>query len=253
MKRFLLMTTALVGLAMTQGAVAGPQTQPSGLPTVAPVDLGAAYHFVILSETGITDVAQSAVVGNVGTSPITGAADLLSCSEVTGKVYAVDTSGPAPCSIKAPARLNNAVGAMLTAYNDAASRSATTTELGSGNIGGLTLAPGVYSWSSSVSIPSNISLNGGPKDVWIFQIAQDLDLTSGTSVLLRGKARARNVFWQVAGQVTLGTTSTLEGIVLSKTMISVATGASVQGRLYAQTAVTLQKATVVMPKIGLPQ
>src|SRR6202035_2478055 len=171
------------------------------------VDLGGAGHFVVLSKTGITDVPESVVTGNVGTSPITGAADLLSCAEVTGKIYSVDAAGPAPCSIKAPSKLTNAIGDMQTAYKDAAGRSATITELGAGNIGGLTLAPGVYSWSTDVTIPSNVALKGGRNDVWIFQISKNLALSSGTAVMLRGHARARNVIWQVAGKVSLGTTS----------------------------------------------
>jgi hypothetical protein len=253
MKRFYMMTTALVGLAIAQGAFAAPKPPAAPRANVtAPVDLGIAFHFALLSQTGITDVGPSAIVGTVGTSPITGAADLLSCSEVTGNIYAVDAAGPAPCAIQAPGRLTKAIGAMHAAYTDAASRSATTTELGAGEIGGLTFTPGVYSWSSGVNIPSDIYLNGSAQDVWIFQIAQNVVLANGTSVHLLGHARSRNVFWQVAGAVTLGTTSHMEGIVLSKTMISAATGAEIHGRLYAQTAVTLQKTTLVLPEGDLP-
>lgn len=253
MKRLYMITTALVGLAIAQGATASPK-MPSGAPAIVttPVDLGTAYHFVLLSQTGITDVAPSVVVGTVGTSPITGAADLLSCSEVTGNIYAVDASGPAPCAIKASVRLSRAIGDMHTAYTDAASRTPTTTELAAGEIGGLTFPPGVYSWSSSVNIPSDIYLHGGPQDVWIFQVAQNVLLANGVSVHLLGHARSKNIFWQVAGAVTLGTASHMQGIVLSKTMISAATGAQIHGRLYAQTAVTLQKTTLVLPKGDLP-
>lgn len=253
MKRFLTMTTALLGLAVAQDVSASPKS-PAGAPVVvtAPVDLGAAFHFVLLSQTGITDVGPSAVVGTVGTSPITGAADLLSCSEVTGNIYAVDAAGPAPCSVRSPVRLSNAIGAMHTAYTDAASRTATTTEWNAGEIGGLTFPPGVYSWSSNVNIPSDIYLNGKGHDVWIFQVAQNVTLANGVSVHLQGLAKSKNVFWQVAGSVTLGTTSHMEGIVLSKTMISAATGAEIHGRLYAQTAVTLQKTTLVLPRGDLP-
>jgi hypothetical protein len=213
----------------------------------APVNLGTAGDFVILSKSGITDVASSDVTGNVGTSPITGAADHLTCAEVTGRIYSVDDAGPAPCNIKAPARLTMAVGDMQTAYTDAAGRSATTTELGGGNLGGLTLAPGVYSWSTNVTIPTNVALKGGKNDVWIFQISKDLKVAGGTSVALRGHARAKHVFWQVAGKAVLGTTSHFEGIILSKTLIAMNTGSSIHGRLLAQTAVTLQMNHVVRP------
>ena len=219
---------------------------PASDPT-ATVDLGGAGHFVILTESGITDVPMSAVTGNVGTSPITGAADLLSCAEVTGKIYSVDEAGPPPCSIKAPRKLTNAVDDMHTAYKDAAGREATITELGGGNIGGLTLAPGVYSWDTDVIVPKDVTIKGGSHAVWIFQISKNLIVSNGESVVLRGHAQAQNVFWQVAGKVALGTTSHVEGIILSKTLISMKTGASINGRLFAQTAVTLQKNSVNAP------
>lgn len=213
-----------------------------------PVKLGAAGKYAIISETGITDVFASKIKGNVGVSPITGAADLLSCSEVTGKVYSVDNAGPAPCSIADPALLTVAVSDMKAAYTNAAGRAATVHELGSGNIGGMTLLPGVYGWSSSVSIPASITLKGSAKDVWILQVAQDVVMASATQVLLSGGALPQNVFWQVAGAVTIGTHAHFEGIVLSKTSISMQTGATINGRLLAQTAVSLQMNAVVQPK-----
>jgi hypothetical protein len=211
------------------------------------VRLGAAEKFVILSETGITDVYKSQVEGNVGTSPITGEADHLTCGEVVGRVYSVDAAGPAPCNRAKPAKLGKAIGAMKTAYTDAAGRTPTVTELGAGNIGGLTLPPGVYSWSSNVLIPSNVTLLGGPKDVWIFQVAQNVNLAPATSIMLSGGALPQHIFWQVAGTVNMGTTSSFQGIVLSMTAISMETGASINGRLYAQTAVSLQMNSVLQP------
>jgi hypothetical protein len=213
----------------------------------APVDLGIAKYFVILTETGITDVSASAVLGNVGTSPITGAADLLSCTEVTGNILSVDAAGPPPCNRISPASLGRSIGAMETAYTDAASRIPNVTELGAGMIGGLTLSPGTYAWSSDVLINSNLTLMGGRKDVWIFQVAQNVNLANATSILLAGGAKAKNIFWQVAGQVTMGTTSHFQGIVLGKTMIALKTGATITGRLYAQTAVSLEMNMVSKP------
>lgn len=209
-----------------------------------PVRLGTAGDFVILSKSGITNVPRSNIRGNIGTSPITGAADHLSCFEVVGKVFSVDAAGPPPCSIKAPSRLTTAVGDMQTAYKNAAGRAARVTELGAGNIGGRTLRPGVYRWSSNVIIPTDVVLNGGLNDVWIFQISGNLTVANGQSVLLHGHARAHNIFWQVAGKTVLGTTSRFEGTVLCKTLIAVKTDATVNGRLLAQTAVTLQMDTI---------
>ena len=214
-----------------------------------PVALGSAGNFVILTKAGITDVPASAVTGNIGTSPITGAADLLTCTEVTGRVYSVNAAGPRPCSITDPVRLTTAVLDMQLAYTTAAGRSHPNfTELGAGNIGGRTLVPGLYKWSTRLLIPTDITLSGGRNDVWIFQIAKNLNLSNGIAVHLSGGAQAKNIYWQVAGQAIFGTTSHMEGIVLSKTLIAMKTGASIHGRLFAQTAVTLQKNAVRQPQ-----
>jgi hypothetical protein len=173
----------------------------------APVNLGYAVPYVILSKTGITDVPGSVVTGRVGTSPITGAADHLACAEVTGLIFSVDAAGPKPCGYKKPATLAVAVLNMGTAYTDAAGRAPDVTELGAGNIGGMTLRPGVYKWSSGVLIPANVTLRGTSTDTWIFQIARNLRIDSGVSVVLKGGARAKNIVWQVAGQTTIETTA----------------------------------------------
>ena len=214
-------------------------------PGPAPVVLRLAGDFVILSKAGITDVPTSAVTGDIGTSPITGAADLLTCTEVKGSVFSVNAAGPEPCVIKDPTRLTSAVLDMETAYTDAAGRKdPDSTELGRGDIGGKTLEPGLYKWSTTVSLPTDITISGSESDVWIFQIAGNLVVSNGVTIHMKGGAQAKNVFWPVAGLVTLGTTSHFEGIVLSKTLIAMKTGASVNGRLYSQTAVTLEKNNV---------
>ena len=218
-------------------------------PGPAPVNLRSAGEFVILTESGITDVPTSAVNGDVGTSPITGAADLLSCREVTGIVFSVDAAGPAPCSQKFPSRLTTAINDMRTAYTDAAGRSnPDATELGRGNIGGMTLAPGLYKWGTSVVLPTDVTLSGSSNDVWIMQIAGNLIQSNGVTVHLKGGAQAKNVFWQVAGLTMLGTTSNFQGIILCKTLIAVQTHATVNGRLFSQTAVTLQMNRITQPR-----
>jgi hypothetical protein len=225
-------------------------TQSSSLTRAgpAPVSLGKAGTFTILSKSGITDVYASAIKGNVGTSPITGAALRHACGEVTGKIYVVDAAGPPPCAVTDAAFLTAAVGDMATAYRDAAGRvSPNFTELGAGEIGGLTLAPGLYKWGTGLLITTDVTLSGGPNDVWIFQVAGTLKQANAKRVTLTGGALAKNVFWQVAGNVTIGTTAHFEGVVLSKTMVAVNTGASVNGRLLAQTAVTLQQNSVTQP------
>ena len=216
----------------------------------APVKLGSAGTFALLSKTGVTNVYASAITGDVGASPITGAAIHVTCGEVAGGgiIYTVDAAGPLPCSVTAATLLTSAIGDMETAYLDAAGRSLPDfIELGSGEIGGKTLAPGLYKWGTSVKISADVTLNGSAADVWIFQIAGGIDQASATSVTLSGGALAKNIFWQVADTVSIGTTAHFEGVVLAKTMVAVKTGATVNGRLLAQTAVTLQKNSIDQP------
>jgi hypothetical protein len=216
-----------------------------------PVNLGSAGTFTILTKTGITDVYPSVVSGDVGTSPITGGSLLLKCTEVSGNIYTVDAAGPLPCAITSPNTLTSAISDMELAYENAASRvSPNATELGAGEIGGLTLSPGLYKWTSNLSISTTLTLDGGPDDVWIFQVSGNLLQASTVEMKLQGGALAKNVFWQVAGEVTLGTGGHFEGIVLGKTLIAIQTGTSVTGRLFAQTAVTLQMNTVTAPVNG---
>jgi hypothetical protein len=162
-------------------------------------------------------------------------------TQVIGKLFAADYASPTPSN------LGIAVLAMQAAYTDAASRAPNRTELGSGRIGGMTLSPGTYKWSTGVSILSDVTLKGGPNDVWIFQISGGITQASGTRVILTGGAQAKNIFWQAADVVAIGTTAHMEGIILAQTGITLATGASVNGRLLAQTAVTLQMSTVTQP------
>jgi hypothetical protein len=143
--------------------------------------------------------------------------------------------------------LTVAVGDMLTAYNDAAGRkNPTKIQLGAGNIGGLTIPPGLYKFSSNVNIGSNVTLSGTENGIWIFQIAGTLNVASAKRVILAGGAVDKNIYWQVAGATTLGTTAVLHGTVLDKTGIVLKTGAKLYGSALAQTAVTLD-ASVVTP------
>ena len=232
-----IMLTA-IALAASSAAIAGQ----------APVNLGAAGTFAILSKTGVTNVYASAVTGNVGSSPITGAAILVTCTEVSGTIFSVDAAGPLPCTVNAAPFLTSAVLDMEAAYLDAEGRSSPDfTEVGAGEIGGLTLSPGLYKWGTGVMISTDVTLTGGPNDVFIFQIAGTLTQANAARVTLTGGAQAKNIFWQVADVVAIGTTAHFEGIVLAKTMVAVKTGASVQGRLLAQTAVTLQMNAVTQP------
>ena len=214
-----------------------------------PVNLGKAGPFAILTKSGITDVFPSAINGDVGASPITGAAIHLTCAEVmTGIIYSVNAAGPLPCRVTDPTLLTKAVGDMETAYTDAAGRkSPNFVNLGAGLIGGLTLVPGLYKWSTRVLISTDVTLSGGKNAVWIFQIAGTLTQASATKVILKGGALPKNIFWQTSGAVAIGTTAHFEGVMLAKTRIAMKTSASANSRLLAQTAVTLQQNAVTQP------
>ena len=231
------------------GLQAGGALKPIIKNVQSPVALGVAGNYVVLSKSGITNVYKSAITGDIGSSPITGAAILVSCAEVTGKIYSVDAAGPAPCAVIDPSRLTTSISNMETAYTDAAGRvNPNFLNLGAGDIGGKTLTPGLYKWTSSLVIPTNITIKGGANDVWIFQVAGTLNMGSAVNITLAGGAQAKNIFWQAAGAVTLGTTSHFEGIILGATGINMQTGASINGRMLAQTAVTLQMNTVTKPQ-----
>src|SRR4030067_3428517 len=121
---------------------------------------------------------------------------------------------------------------MVTAYNDAEGRTTPdATELGGGDITSMTIAPGLYKWGTGVLVSAaGVTLSGGANDTWIFQIAGDLTVENGAIVTLSGGAQAKNIFWQVAGQVVLGTTSDFKGIILCQTQIALQTGATLLGR-----------------------
>lgn len=221
----------------------------------APVLLGTAGQYVILSKTGISTTGTTTIVGNIGVSPaahtyLTGfgtlsAANVFDTSPlVAGNIYAANMKPPTP------ANLTTAIGNMQTAYTDAAGRSIPDfTELYGGNISGKTLLPGLYKWGTGVLINQNVTLKGTSADVWIFQIAGNLKMASAKHVFLSGGAQAKNIFWQVAGYTDLGTTADFSGIVLCKTKIVLKTGAVMHGRALSQTAVTLDANAVTQPAL----
>ena len=244
----LLALMSVVAASTTGAASATSSGSASATAAQAPVNLRTAGSFAILTKSGITDVPRSTITGNVGASPITGAAIGLTCSEVTGTIYSVNADGPLPCRVTNSSLLTTAVHDEETAYTDAAGRTLPkAVNLGAGNIGGLTLTPGLYKWTSNVSISKNVTLAGSADAVWIFQIAGTLTQASATKVILTGGALAKNVFWQSAGAVAIGTTAHIEGTILAKTLIAMKTGSSIHGRLLAQTAVTLEQNVVKRP------
>jgi hypothetical protein len=227
---------------------------------VAAINLGSAGDFSILAKSGISTTGNTSVQGDIGISPaassaLTGFGLIMNASGkwsnttvsnlVTGKVYASDYAPPTPGMLTA------AISDMETAYNTASNlvTPAPIMEAGAGNISGMTLAPGLYKWSTGVLIDSDasVTLSGGPNDQWIFIIAQDLTLMTEAEVKLSGSARAKNIIWVVAGKAVLGNESELYGTILSKTLISLNAESKVTGRLLAQTSVTLNTSKVIKP------
>ena len=227
------------------------------IPPLGPgvVNLGTSGDFTALAMSGISTTGVTSVAGDIGVSPvaatgITGFGLIMDASGqwshtpiVSGKVYASDYAPPTP------AKMTTAVNDMMTAYTTANGLTlGVINELYAGNISGQILPPGLYKWGTGVLITNaGVTLSGGANDTWVFQIAQDLTVNSSAIVTLIGGAQAKNIVWVVAGQALLGPGVDFSGIILSKTLISLNTGAKVTGRLLAQTAVTLNASTVVQP------
>lgn len=235
------------GLGSTVGPGPGPGPGPTPAPRQGPepVALLTAGDFKILAKSGITNVPTSQVIGDMGVSPIddtaiVGFAHVLDASgefatsaQVVGRIYAANYAPPTP------AKMTQAILDMEAAYTDAAGRTPNFVNHNGGLLGGLTLVPGVYKFTSPVSIATDLTLTGGPDDTYIFQIDGTLTVGSGVEIILSGGLQAKNIVWQVAGATTIGTNALFRGNILDQTNIAVQTGATVIGKLLAQTAVTL--------------
>jgi hypothetical protein len=246
---------ALVLFGITAGCKKDDDTS-TGPPVVIPpqttshaaVDLRSTAGFVVLAGSLVSNVPTSAITGDVGLSPaarslITG----LTVAQVTGTIYASDDVAPAGVA----AMLTAAKGDLTTAYNDAAGRTSTDMVHLSGNLGGLTLTPGLYKSGGSLQISSGdltFDAKGNANAVFIVQIATTLITSSGRKVILAGGAKASNIFWQVGTSATLGTTSVFKGTIMADQSITMSTGATIEGRLLARiAAVTLATNSIVRP------
>jgi len=220
------------------------------------VKLLTAGKFAVLTKSGVTTTGPTSVTGVMGTSPIAATAltgfGLIADSSntfststlVTANIYAADYTSPTPNM------LTVAVLDMQAAYVDAAGRpDPDYTEFGAGNIEGATLGRGLYKWGTDVGFTSSLTFHGNETDVWILQIAGDVTVGSGAKVILSGKAKAENIFWQVAGQTILGTTSHVKGVFLCKTAIIFKTGSRMNGAALAQTAVTMDSAVIIKESV----
>ena len=202
------------------------------------VNLRSAAAFAVLSGSGVTSTGATIINGDLGTSP-TGTINGFPPGIVNGTIHAADP-------IAAQAKLD-----LTTAYNDAQGRSLNAISL-PGDLGGLTLAPGLYVNSSSTGISGSgvltLDAQGNPNATWIFKMGSTLTTGTGSQIVLAGGASASNIVWAVGTSATLGVTSIFKGNILADQSISLATGAVSNGRMLARIgAVTLQGNTVTLP------
>ncbi|KAJ6568827.1 antifreeze protein [Mycena capillaripes] len=231
-------------------ALIGVQTVLSSVAALGPaaVNLRTAANYAILSKTGVSTVPPSVITGSVGVSPIaatglTGfsltvdpSGQFSTSMQVVGKLFAASYSTPTPVA------LTVAIGDMGTAFTDATGRvNPNFNNLASGAIGGRILVPGLYKWTTGVSIGSDVTIIGGAADTWIFQVTGTLTIATGKKMVLAGGALAKNIVWVVTGGVTAAAGSHVEGVILGKTTITLQTGSTANSRLLAQTFVALQK------------
>ena len=223
-------TATLDGISGTALAATALASNP------ALVDLGSAGAFAVLAGSTVNNTGATIVTGDVGVSPGTSMA--LLPAQVNGAIHVADP-------VAGQAKLD-----LTAAFNDAAGRSANVITV-SGNIGGQTLAPGLYKSASTLEISSgDLTLDGqgDANAVWIFQIGTTLATTSGRQVILARDAQAGNVFWQVGSSATFGTGTLFKGNILAQASITLNTGATLDGRALAQdAAVTLDANTVTKP------
>jgi hypothetical protein len=215
----------------------------------ATVDLRSTSRFAVLAGSGVTSVPTSAIQGDVGVSPsarstIAG----LTPVEVTGSIFAADDGGATAVM------LTTAKGDLTTAYNDAAGRTLAPVLVPNADLGGRTLAPGLYKSTGTLNVTGDLTLDGqgDANAVFIFQVASALTTAPGSKVILIGRASAANIFWQVGTSAALGTTTQFKGTIMADQSVSLATGATLDGRALARIgAITLEANRIVSPGLQL--
>jgi hypothetical protein len=215
-------------------------TNPAVIPVqttrMSTVTLGATSGLALLAGSGITSTGATVITGDIGLSP------------------GSSIGGFPPGILNGTQHINDNISTqakldLTAAYDDLAGRTSTDIVTLSGNIGGLTLTPGLYKSTSSLAVSSGdltFDAKGDATAVFIIQIASTLTTTSGRQVILAGGALASNIFWTVGTSATFGTTSVFKGTVLAMQSITFNTGATLDGRAFARTgAVTMAGNTIV--------
>ncbi|MDX3537160.1 ice-binding family protein, partial [Streptomyces sp. MB09-01] len=196
------------------------------------MNLGTATNYAVLAGSTVTNTGPTVINGDLGLHPGT------------------SVTGFPPGIVNGTQHITDAAAAqaksdLVIAYNDAASRGPGTAT--PPDIGGLTLAPGVYTASSTLNLTGTVTLDGqnNPEAVFIFQIPSTLITAPNSVVALINGANACNVFWQVGSSATLDTNTQFKGNILALTSITLNTGAVLEGRALARNgAVTLDTNTI---------
>lgn len=220
-------TSGFASVSVTGSAAGGPG--PS---------FGTADPFAVLGSTAISCIGVSSVAGNVGVAP---------AGSVSGF--------PAPCVIAAPGdpvpHVNDAVAMVAQAdvtpaYNALAAMPCGT-QLTGVDLGGLTLAPGVYCFTSSAQLTGNVTLAGPANGLWVFQVASALTTGTSSQVILSGGAQAKNVYWQIGTSATIGQTTIFRGNIVAAVSITMVQGSTLVGRALSKAGITLDGSTITLP------
>jgi len=227
--RVFLMGAALVLCLMTANHAAAQGAGP------ATVFLGSAAPFAVLGSSTVTNTGPTVVNGDLGVwagTAVTG----FGPGRVNGTIHAGDPVA------------QHGQASLTVAYNDAAGRTTAPINVNAADLGGRTLAPGLYKSTSTLAITGDLTLHGDSNAVWIFQIASALTVNVGSRVVLSGGASSANIFWQVGSSATLGTHSVFHGTIMALASITLGTGATLDGRALARTAaVTLDTNSITLP------
>lgn len=224
-----------------------------------PVPLGTSSNFAILASAAITDIPTSAITGDVGLTPdtgakITGFSSPLTCPEVTGVIYAVDAAGPACAQIN-PTLIQAAKDDALVAFTYANAAARGTATAITTNLTGLTLYPGLYESLTTLDFSAGgklyLDAQGDVNAVFILRSSTAITTLSTSEVVLTGGAKATNVFWTAGSAITLGTNSIMKGTLIAGTAITLQTGANLEGRALNQgaaaAAISLDSSTITVP------
>lgn len=235
-----IVSVVLIGACKKDDVVPSNPSNPIVIPVqtvvMTSVPMAGASGFAILSGSSITNTGATIITGDIGLSP------------------GSSIGGFPPGILNGTQHINDAIANqakldLTAAYNNAAGRTSTDIVTLSGNIGGLTLTPGLYKSTSSLAISSGdvaFDALGNANAIFIIQIASTFTTTSGRKVILAGGAQASNIFWQVGSSATFGTTSVVKGTIMAMQSITFNTGATLNGRALARTGgVTMSGNTIV--------